>query len=416
MSDAEPQTTDILLPGSSVSVFSEDKDTLESAESLKQDWRYSRVEVESHEGNVDSAIKHYSESGTTPELIIIQTEDVGESFIEKLGELSQYCDEGTSAIIVGPVNDVYLYRQLIEMGVSDYLVKPITPEAMSDVIAKTLISKLGVSGSVLIAFLGAKGGVGTSTISQICAWSATKKLGQKAILLDAAGGSSSLGVGMGFDSAASLNDLYKTIEADNEENLKRVLFEANEKLTVVAGGSDAILDASISPSEFEMVLDSLMIKYPVVMVDLSGAEATLKRRVISRAQHTVMVTTPTITSLRLARGLIKEISEVRGGDKDSISLVVNMENMSKANEVSAADITDALEFDVAVTIPFSPNVFIKNESETRAILEDKEGANIMETKISPFISKFLTDESEISENSDKNSGLIGGFLTKLTAK
>ena len=416
MSDVEPQTTDILLPNATVSVFSKDKDTLESAASLTQDWRYSRVEVNSDEGDVDTAIQHFSEAGTTPELLIIQTEDVGEDFIEKLGELSQYCNEGTSAIIIGPVNDVYLYRQLIEMGVSDYLVKPIEPDAMSEVVAKALISKLGVSDSKLIAFLGAKGGIGTSTLAQLCAWCATEKLGQKVLLIDASGGSSSLSVGVGFDSASSLKDLYKTIESNNEENLKRMLFEASDKLTVVAGGSDAILDASIAPAEFETILDSLMVKFPTVIVDLSGAEASLKRRVISRAQQTIMVTTPTVTSLRLARGLIKEISEVRGGDKDSISLLVNMENISKGNEITSADITEALEYDVSAAIPFAPNVFVKNESEIKSIMGDKEGSSIVETKILPFISRFLSDDNEIDENSDKNTGVLGGFLTKFKSK
>ncbi|MDH5722038.1 MAG: AAA family ATPase [Alphaproteobacteria bacterium] len=416
MSDIEPQTTDILLPGASVSVFSKDKETLQSAASLLQDWRYSRVKVSSHEGDVDTAIQYFSQDGTTPELLIIQTEDVGDSFIEKLGELSQYCNEDTLAIIIGPVNDVYLYRKLIEMGVSDYLVKPITPDALSEVVAKALINKLGVSGSKLIAFLGAKGGIGTSTLAQLCALCATEKLGQRVLLLDASGGSSSLSVGMGFDSAASLRDLYKTIESNNEESLKRMLFKASEKLTVVAGGSDAILDSSISPEEFEAILDFFMAKFPVVIADLSGAEASLKRRVISRARQTIMVTTPTITSLRLARGLIKEISEVRGDNKGSMSLLVNMENLSRANEVTATDIKEALEYGISAVIPFAPNIFIKNESEIKSIMGDKEGSAMIETKILPFMSRFLSESGEIDENSDKNSGVIGGFLTKFKSK
>ena len=153
-----------------------------------------------------------------------------------------------------------------------------------------------------------------------------------------------------------------------------------------------------------------------MIVDLSEAEATLKRRVISRAKQTILVTTPTITSLRLSRSLIKEISEVRGGDKDSISLVVNMQNLSKVNEVSSSDIEDALEFSVSAHIPFLPSVFLKNESETKGILSDKEGVSMIEAQINPLISKFLSANDEINENSGKNSGIIGGFLTKFTSK
>ena len=40
---------------------------------------------------------------------------------------------------------------------------------LSDVIAKTLVSRLGVSGSRLIAFMGTKGGVGASSLAQMAA-------------------------------------------------------------------------------------------------------------------------------------------------------------------------------------------------------------------------------------------------------
>jgi len=163
MSDVEQQFTDILLPSASVFVFSKDADTLESAGALKDDWRFARVGVEIVSGDVDSAIEQFKANGAS-DLIIIQTDEIDDSFTERLGELSNYCDEGTAAIIIGPVNDVYLYRQLIDMGISDYLVRPVKTEIITDVIVKALIKRLGISGSRLIAVIGAKGGVGTSVI------------------------------------------------------------------------------------------------------------------------------------------------------------------------------------------------------------------------------------------------------------
>ena len=155
MSEAD-YTTDILLPKARVSVFSTDQETLSSAAMLSSDWRYSRVDVDVHQGGVEQAIQHFQEI-ESPDLIILQTEDINDHFTGALEDLAGYCREGTSAIVIGPVNDVYLYRKLIDMGVSDYLVRPIKPEIFSHVIAKALIEKLGVSGSRLIAFVGAKG-------------------------------------------------------------------------------------------------------------------------------------------------------------------------------------------------------------------------------------------------------------------
>ena len=115
MSENEHQATDILLPEARFFVFSNDKDTLLSTAELQKDWRFARVEVKAEAGDVDTAIEAFKEQDS-PDLLIIQTDEIDDAFIERLGELSNYCDEGTSAVIIGPVNDVYLYRELIDLS------------------------------------------------------------------------------------------------------------------------------------------------------------------------------------------------------------------------------------------------------------------------------------------------------------
>ncbi len=415
MSEAEHQATDTLLPQASLFVFSQDKDTLLSTAEMQKDWRFARVNIKAEAGDVQTAIDYFQENGS-PDLLIIQTEDIDESFTEKLGELSQYCDEGTAAIIIGPVNDVYLYRELIQMGISDYLVKPIKPDVLKEVVAKALIAQLGVSDSRLIAFIGAKGGVGTSSVAAISALISADKLANKTILMDGAGAWSSLSVGMGFDPSATLHEIARAVELGNEDALERMLHHATEKLTLLASGAGAMLDPGVAAKPYEAVLDNLMVKYPVVLVDLSGADPELKKTVISRAHQTIVVTTPTVTSLRSCRTLIKEVSEVRGGDADDVTLVVNMEGVSKANEVDAAAIAEALDFKPALSIGHAPSVFLKNESEIPKILNDKEGISIA-SAIEAVLTKMISGKAAAgAEKNDQNSGILGGFLNKLSSK
>ena len=134
------------------------------------------------EGDVETAIQSYTEADS-PNLVIIETDTTDESFTERLGELSAHCNEGTNAFIIGPTNDVNLYRSLTSMGVSDYLVRPVPLETLSEVVAKALIDKLGTSGSRLIGVIGAKGGVGTSSLTQGLAWGISEKLKKNIRLL-----------------------------------------------------------------------------------------------------------------------------------------------------------------------------------------------------------------------------------------
>ena len=189
MSEAEANNlaTSILLPAAGVAVFSNDKATLDSAKGIGDDWRFARVHTTTHKGDVQSAIDMYTEAAS-PDLVMIQTDVIDEGFTNQLAELAGHCNEGTAAIVIGPDNDVNLYRKLIDMGVSDYLVRPLETEQIAEIVAKTLIEKLGVSGSRLIAFIGSKGGVGTSTLAQVAAWCTAENLDQKTLFMDAAGG------------------------------------------------------------------------------------------------------------------------------------------------------------------------------------------------------------------------------------
>ncbi len=408
------QVTDILLPQARIAVFSQDSETISSAVLIQEDWRFARVDVLAQEGTVDTAIETYK-TETSPDLLIIQTDSIDDEFTARLGDLSAHCEEDTAAIIVGPVNDVYLYRKLIEMGVSDYLVKPIKPEVLSDVIAKALIQRLGVTDSRLIAFIGSKGGVGTSSFAQMAAWMVSKTIGQKTLLMDGAGGWSSLSVGMGFDPSATLHEVSRAVDSANEDALARMITGMSDKLSIVASGSDSMLDAGVSGTQYEAILNNFMVKSPVVLVDLSSAEPALKKAVLTRAHHIIALTTPTVTSLRFCRSLLKEISDVRGGGADDISLIVNKTGLCKSQEVASADLAEAMEVVPDLSVPFSPSLFLKHETNIKGFLSDKDAAALV-TGFLPILMKTVTvNTSALVDEKDKNAGILGGFLNKFTS-
>ena len=162
MTDIGHSPLSVLLPEASVTLFSNDSETHEIFTSISDDWRFARVTADARVGSAEEAIEFYNEY-ESPDLVIIQVDTIEGDLSERLEELSLHCGEQTSAIIIGPVNDVDLYRDLMAMGVSDYLVQPLEQEQFTDNIAATLLDKMGESESRLIALIGAKGGVGTTS-------------------------------------------------------------------------------------------------------------------------------------------------------------------------------------------------------------------------------------------------------------
>lgn len=406
--------TSVLLPSATIDLFLKDKATIEAAQSLSNDWRFARVNIRVHEGDVESAIKLYAQN-QSPHILFVETDTTEESFIGRLGELSGNCNEDTSAVVIGPVNDVNLYRSLTAMGVSDYLVRPVPAETLSEVIAGGLIDKLGASGSRLVAMIGAKGGVGTSALSQAMALGASENLGQKTLLIDAAGAWSTNGVGLGFEPVASTAEAIKAVMSKDADSLRRMLYQVNDKLHVLATGMEPMLETPAQIAQFEEILNTVMASYPVVIVDLSGATAQVKKTVLTRAHETIVVTIPTISSLRLARTLMQEAKKLHGGNAGNMDLILNMIGVAPGKEVSRADINSVLDITAPVQISYDSKLFIGLESEGKKLNADKAGQDIIQ-KILPLIQKIVAKDSTPADAGAAADGLIGSLLGKLKAK
>lgn len=410
------QATSILLPAAVVAVHSKDQETLQAARDLENDWRFARVNVNDEEGDVTAAIESYSDVDS-PDLLIVQTDTIDESFTAQLEELASQCNEGTSAIVIGPDNDVNLYRKLIDMGVSDYLVRPVSSHDLAEVVAKALIENLGVTSSRLICVLGAKGGVGASLISEALACGVADILGQKTILFDTSGGWSTLSVGLGFEPSSTLSEAVRAAEANDDDRLNRMYHSVSDKLSVLETGGDVMLESTVTPAQLEALIDMLMVKYPVVIADLSQSPAALRKTVLTRANQILIAATPTLPALRLARTLIQEVREVRGGEDDDVSLIVNMQGQSAANEVSKSDIEKAMEFSVTAYLPYDAKAFLGNESASIKLTDDKAARGVIEKILLPVVENILDVGASVDDAGvSGKGGLLDGLLNKLKAK
>ncbi|HRK98082.1 MAG TPA: type II secretion protein ATPase [Alphaproteobacteria bacterium] len=416
MSDHQDVVTHVLLPVARVSLFVRDQDIRDLAESLKSDWRFARVTFDIRDGDVDTAIDTYRQA-VSPNLVIVETEEIGDSFTGRLEVLANSCAENTAAVVVGPVNDVYLYRRLIDMGVSDYLVRPVDRDVLIELIAKILIEKLGAPGSRMVAFVGAKGGVGTSMVAQTSALVSSHDLEQKTVIMDAAGGGSYLSVAMGTEAVTTLHEASRVSGSSDQDSFRRMIVKVGDNLSILATGAESVLDVPVSADQFELILNKLMVTFPLVVVDLSQAPKSLVAVTMERAHDVVVVSTPTLPSLRSARSLFQEIKALRGGDEKGLHLVLNQKGQSQGFEVSDQDIETALKIHPDMVINFQPKIFSAAESSGKTLFEVA-GSKEVAAQFKSFLIKNMRFSSEeISEKpSDGGSKMLSGFLGKFKSK
>lgn len=403
--------TNILLPQGTVDLFVSDEETYAAAQKLAEDWRFARVTVNLQKCDIATAIEHY-QSHESGDLVLVETPDIEQSFHDQLETLSGLCKEGCAAVVIGPVNDVNLYRSLTAMGVSDYLVNPVPFNVLSEVVAEAIIASKGVKGSNLVAVMGAKGGVGSSTISHMLARELSAEGGQKTLILDVAGGWSSLPVLFGFEPTGSLEEAIGAAEAQDMDTLDRMIFKVDDKLSILSVGAEALFDSTVRPEPFEHLLDFVMASYPFVVIDLSGASVRVRRMVVNRAHKVLLTTLPTLVSLRSTRGLIQEIKNMHDSDDQIVDVVVNMFGFAGGADISEKEIKEAIGYPVSLKLPYLPKLFVRAENEGNHGAKDKEIQDIQKN-IFLLMKDFIKISDEAKESDD---GIFSGLLKKVTAK
>lgn len=403
--------TATLLPTSRIDFYVLDEATAATAGNLTGDWRFARVAVHVTRGGIEAAVAAYSQYAS-PDMIIIETNDISENFIAQLGQLAGVCAAGTDAVIIGPMNDVHLYRNLVGMGVRDYLVRPVAEDDLVKVIAKAITDKHGLSGSRLVTVLGAKGGVGATTIAQVLAWSVAERLKHKTMLMDASGSSGSLGIAYGLEPATSFTEAVRVGATGSEDDMKRIIQSASEQLSLLVCGGDPILTDSPDADSVETLINRVMHKYPVVVLDLSGAAPGVQKRMLSRANNAVIVSTAFLPSLRNCRTLINEMRNLRAGFKE-FDVVINMRGVASAEEVTDKDIKAALDLEPSTKIPYAPKIFAGGEVSGKPVAQNKAATEVIRL-IDSLAQRIAGGAEKEKEDGKKEAGR--GFLKMLKGK
>ena len=124
-SAASPATDDHIAPAPRVSVqaFCETMETATAVQAAGEDRRLGKAHLKIQMGGMAAAVEAYR-SAPTPNVIILETEGRGD-ILGGLDQLASVCDAGTRVVVIGRVNDVTLYRELVKRGVSDYVIAPV---------------------------------------------------------------------------------------------------------------------------------------------------------------------------------------------------------------------------------------------------------------------------------------------------
>jgi len=393
-------------PRVSVQAFCETVETASIVQAAGEDRRLAKVHLRLQMGGIAAALEAYRTS-PTPNVVILEAESRGEGILARLHELADVCDASTRVIVIGRHNDVVLYRDLIRRGVSEYLIAPLTAIDVVRAVCALFNAPDAKPVGKILAVVGAKGGVGASSVAHNIAWVVAKDMQLDTVLADLDLPFGTAGLDYNQDPTQGIADAVFSPDRVDTAFVDRLLSKCTDHLSLLAAPATLDRVYDFGAEAFDPIFDVLRLAVPYVVLDLPHQWSAWTRRALVGADDILVVASPDLANLRNTKSMIDLLRGARQNDRRPL-YALNMVGVPKRPEIKPGDFAKAIEDEPIAVIPFDAQMFGTAANNGQMISELASGHRISETLRS--MAYCLTGRAETKAS---RTGMLPPVFAKL---
>jgi pilus assembly protein CpaE len=393
-------------PRVSVQAFCENVDTAAAVQAAGEDRRMAKAHLRVQMGGMPAAVEAY-QSSPTPNVIILESEGRGNEILAALDQLAEYCDAGTRVIVIGNMNDVTLYRELVKRGISDYLIAPVGVLQVVRAICGLYSAPDAKPVGRIIAVVGAKGGVGASTIAHNIAFSIARDLQLDSVVTDLDLAFGTAGLDFNQDPPQGIAEAVFSPDRVDTAFVDRLLAKCTDHLNLLAAPATLDRVYDFGAEAFDSIFDSLRATVPCVVLDVPHQWTGWTKQTLVGADDVLIVAAPDLANLRNTKNIYDFLKAARPNDRHP-RYCLNQVGVPKRPEIKAADFAKALEDEAMAIIPFEPQLFGAAANNGQMIAEIS--ANHKTAEMFRALAQHLTGRPEPKK---QRSGFLSPLIEKI---
>jgi pilus assembly protein CpaE len=251
-------------------------------------------------GNIRTAIAAMLVARSPRALIVDLSGE--EQPLDALAALSEAVEPDVILLVIGETQSIGFYRHITrDLGVTEYIFKPVSRDAVARYFGAFVSAEMTgldtARGGRVIAIMGARGGVGATTIGANLAWylgvianrqtvfvEADLYLGSGALLL---GGRAGTGLRMALEAPERIDPLF----------VERVAQAVSGRLSILAGEEKLTEDLHYAPGAAQRLIEALRLRYNFVIVNVPFLPLPVNRDFLDFSHHRVIVSDATLASV-----------------------------------------------------------------------------------------------------------------------
>lgn len=343
------------VPRVSVQAFCDSQDVAQVIQEALADRRMEKAHVKVHMGGATAAIEAYR-SASTPNVIVLEMTSDRDELLRQLEQLAEFCDAGTKVVVIGRTNDILLYRDLMARGISEYIVVPFQVLDFIRSISLLYANPGAEPVGRVVAVMGAKGGVGASTIAHNVAWSVARDNDIQTVLVDMDLGFGTAGLDFNQDPPQGIAEAVFAPDRVDANLVDRLMSRCGDKLSILAAPATLDRVYDFPDTAFDAVVDILRASTPSIVLDVPHLWTAWSRRMLIGADEVIIVAAPDLANLRNTKSLLDTLRQSRPNDTPA-RLVLNMVGVPKRPEIATSDFVKAVDLEPSAVLAFEPKLF-----------------------------------------------------------
>ena len=306
---------------------------------------------------LESAVEEFERKALQlqPEVLLVEFDPDETGISELLGRLRRGAPRAAMVAWANNLNPEAILLAM-RLGVREYLPSQADEAAFAEALQRLLASTApSDQQGTLLGVMGAKGGVGASSLALSLAWVASQNLGARVALvdLDLAGGD--LAALLDIEPTRGMLQVVEDFERLDSLLMDSLMVDAAPGLRLLASPGDAVAAEEIKGSHVERALDLALAEHALVVADLPSRVDEASLAALDRAKLLLLVTEPTVLGLKAAQRSL-ELCRNLGREKEEVALVVNRHGAKQC--LPAKEVARVMKLDPLAVLPNDSSVLM----------------------------------------------------------
>ena len=296
---------------------------------------------------------------------------------------------GLSVVVIVSTLDARFILEAMRAGIKECLPEPITPQAVDEAVRRLVVGEQRERAGQVVAFVGAKGGVGTTTLAVNTAAALAKTAGSSPLLIDLHVARGDAALLMGAEPRFSVLDAFENLHKVDESFLSG-LTEKTQCGAHVLASSARPVNVVTSPTATRTLLELAARRYRVTVLDVPRTDPAMLEA-LDPATVIAVVTSQELSAVRGAAATVATLRQRYGSQR--LRILIN--RYDKNGPVSAKDIAKVVGEPVAWMIPSDYRVAAEAINVGRPIVtEDSRLAKALRAAAAELVSTNQTQPQQ----------------------